>query len=365
MEVTKNPHTAVWLDEAMIETIESIKRVDEKGLLYKMNCVHDYYGKTIVHMLKQMGTIDAGCSAFSTYNVEGKMLTGRNYDYKHFDNKGELTGLNVVVRCAPEGKYRSIGVADAYWLDAQNRTFSMGALDDGLTDLSHTVLLPYICMDGINEKGLSVSILELYLKKGEAHVNQNEEGKEKVIHTVLMRYMLDECETVDEAITMAKRYNVIKTNNSDFHIFITDRVGKAVVLEWRYNTLYITETNAVTNFYVGFDDAEDVYRKGDLVENFVKLDNTAKTYHYGYGHGYHRFTGIISALERYIDYTEETYVTKMTDEEARDILRGAAQNPGTEATSMTQYSVLYNAMDLSAKVWVNQNYNMQYNFVIK
>ena len=116
---------------------------------------------------------------------------------------------------------------------------------------------------------------------------------------------------------------------------------------------------------MGYDDGGDCYKNGVLTENLVKLENTVREYHYGYGHGFHRFTGIISALERYIDFTQEHYVTKMTPTQALRILSVAAQDPGTEATSMTQYSAIYDAKNLSATIWLNQNYLTGYTIAIK
>ena len=179
-----------------------------------------------------------------------------------------------------------------------------GVLDDGATDTSLVVLLPYLCVDGINEKGVSVSILKLDVKEGETPVDQQEPGKVAIGHSVLARYILDNCATVEEAVALAKEYNIRNTGDMDFHLFVTDATGASVVLEWRYNQLTVTDTNAVTNYYVGYDDAEDRFKDGVCTEKATPLVNTVREYHYGYGHGYHRLTGIVSAVERYIDFTQ-------------------------------------------------------------
>ena len=118
----------------------------------------------------------------------------------------------------------------------------------------------------------------------------------------------------------------------------------------------VTKVDAVSNFYCGFDDAEDYYKNGVLMENVVRLENSVKEYKYGFGHGYHRLTGIVSALERYIDFSREDRAAKMTGEQAMRILSVAAQDPGTEATSMTQYSAVYDSKTLSATVCMHQDY---------
>lgn len=364
---TVNPHAAPWLSEEMSASIDTLKRVDEAGLFYEMSCDYDYYNNPVIlGLLEKFGIFDAGCSAFGTWNETGdSFLTARNYDYRHTAPDGSYTGLNVAVHCAPEGKYKSVGIADAYWLSLAGGAYYAGVLDDGTTDISMLALLPYLCVDGMNEKGVTGSILKLDIKEGETPVDQQEPGKISIGHAVLLRYILDSCATVEEAVALAREYNIRHTMGMDFHIFLTDAAGSCAVLEWRNNTLTVTDTNAVTNFYVGYDDGGDCYKNGVLTENLVKLENTVREYHYGYGHGFHRFTGIISALERYIDFTQEHYVTKMTQAQALRILSVAAQDPGTEATSMTQYSAIYDANSLSATIWLNQNYLTSYTIGIE
>ena len=80
---------------------------------------------------------------------EGKPIYGRNFDYKM-----DMTA--VLVRTAPRNGYRSIGMADAGWIG-----YGLGSLDDGKTDVSAAVGMPYLIMDGLNEKGLAVSVLKL------------------------------------------------------------------------------------------------------------------------------------------------------------------------------------------------------------
>lgn len=361
-----NPHEAEWLTDEMNASLETLERIDDDGYMYEMDFDYDYYNNPVLlEIMKEYGIYDAGCSAFVTWNETGdSVLTARNYDYKHTTPEGEITGLNVAIHCAPEGKYRSIGIADAYWLDYEKGTFCSGVLDDETTDISLLVLLPYVCMDGINEKGVSVSILKLNIKEGEEPVYQKEEGKTTIGHSVLMRYILDSCASVEEAIALAEQYNITGAFGMNFHIFVTDATGASAVLEWRYGKMFVTDVNVVSNFYSGFDDAEDYYKDGVLVENVVRLESTVKEYRYGYGHGYHRLTGIVSALERYIDFTEDEYMTKMTKTQAMHILSVAAQDPGTEATSMTQYSVVYDTKNCSAVVCMHQDYDSVYTITL-
>ena len=212
-----NPHAAAWLDEAMAASLDTLKRIDAAGIFYEMTCDYDYHGNPVFQtLLSKFGQYDAGCSAFTTWNETGDcFLTARNYDYRHKGPDGAYTGLNVAIHCAPEGKYKSVGIADACWLSLAGGAYYAGVLDDGRTDTSLAVLLPYLCVDGINEKGVTISILKLDIKDGETAVDQREPGKITISHSVLARYILDNCATVEEAVALAREYNIRNTGGMD------------------------------------------------------------------------------------------------------------------------------------------------------
>ncbi len=303
-----NPH-AYLADEKQIAAVESIQRVDDEGYLYHMECNYDYYD--IPDFFKKV--IDAGCSTFVTKNLEGEVLFCRNYDFSHYlhnDKSNPRTGINVIVEGNnPKAKYRSLGVADAYWLDFKNGTYGKGAADDEKTDLSPFIVTPYICMDGMNEKGLAVSILALCMKSdwieipydsyeekldknkdnffldktgevpdpywvkashGSIAVNEadkkawiskkdwtqtNKENQPYYLHPVAMRLVLDYCASVDEAIAYFDSINLrAAMPGADYHIMIADTGGKSVLLEWDNGVMKVNEINHATNHYVCKDD---------------------------------------------------------------------------------------------------------------
>ena len=90
-------------------------------------------------------------------------------------------------------------------------------------------------------------------------------------------------------------------------------------------------------------------------------------YHYGYGHGYHRFVTILGQLERYRDTAKEEYYTVMPESTALVILQSVAQNPYTNASgiSMTQYSAIYNNEKRTVKVWSFQDYSKYFLFDVE
>lgn len=303
-----NPHAMIH-DDQYIKSLQTVRRVDEKGYLYLMKCDYDYY-QLPPQLLK---VIDAGCSTFFTKNPDGDYLLCRNYDYSHFlnnDRHNPRTGINVIVESSnPKAKYRSIGVADVFWLDYQNGTYAQGCLDDGKTDLSTLLLSPYLCMDGMNEAGVGVSVMALsteaeweeipyesykeklkygfspyvmneagkvpekdyiYVSDGGIAVNETDhkawiahadmfrttmEGKETLLPPILMRMILDNCASVEEGVALADRFNITATGpGSGYHIMIVDQSGKSVLLEWVDNHMNVIDINHATNHYVSKDD---------------------------------------------------------------------------------------------------------------
>ena len=371
------------------KNLKSIKRLDKRGLLYHMDYTADYY-KLLPTMQKMIKT---GCSTFIHKNLEGEPIMGRNFDLRHYwkdpkTSKTIITGLAVVVNAAnKKAKYKSIGIADAVYMDPTHPTYYEGCLDDGKTDITRALALPFLCMDGINEKGLAVAVMHLSTenrwdeieykdykqltddekermlvlnKPGEVPdpnnartrtgalamntvdkkawkvyknfgCHQTRQGKESVVHTVLMRMMLDNCATVDEAIKLADSYNMISTPDADNHILVGDASGKSVMLEWINNELVITEVDHGTNFYSG------------------------KADHYGYG--FERDDVMTNA--------KNTHPNGMSEEFAMETMKKASQNFEEDRDyGYTQWSAVYNMIKGTVDVCVHMDYEQVYKFSI-
>ena len=343
-------------------TQRSVTKLDNDGYLYYMDYAKDYYGPEVIDALRKVGYIDSGCSNFFTHNTEGEPITCRNYDYPHrlSDPERSLTGLNVVLHCKPEGKYESIALADAIWCDEKNPLLRQNGPDEQDFDPDMLDIIPYECMDGINEKGLCVSVLRVDIKAGD------QPARLPVGSSMLLRYMLDDCATVDEAVAKTQTTILLPEDWQDCHFLVTDADGRSVVIESRNSKISVIDSDICTNFYLGSDDMEDYYRSGKLREKAVKMTGGSESpdYHYGYGHGYHRFATLLSQLERYRDTTREDYYTTMPEPTALVLLQSVAQNPFTNASgiSMTQYSAIYNNAKRTVEVWSFQDYSESFVF---
>ena len=369
-----NPH--VYLsDIRQIEAVESITRVDDNGYLYHMNVGYDYYD--LPEAFRQV--IDAGCSTFVTKNLDGEVLFCRNYDYSHFPNNDRSlprTGINVIIEGKnPKARYKSLGVSDAYWLDYKDGSYFKGMADDGKTDLSAFVLCPMICMDGMNEKGLALSILalavkanwkqidydtyeekmdknkpNLFLEKskeepdpyhlqavhGSVAVNHIDKkawiadkdlietrrpGRQTVLHPILMRMVLDQCGNIDEALALMDRFNVkAAMPGADYHIMIADLNNDPVLVEWLGDEMKVTRIDHATNHYVC---KEDLFFK-----NGCGRDEILKA-------GLFRTRG-----------------AGMSEEFARDVLKLAVQDPNNKVDrGKTQYTCIYNLNRRTMKIF--------------
>ena len=335
------------------------RREDDRGRLYYMEYTGNYDSPFVTFIFDKLKPVrDGGCSVFYTASTDGGYRTGRNYDLAHKDKSGNTTGLNLVIRSNPEGRYSSIGVSDIAMLSRIGLDYSEGALDKGkLTDVL-LALSPYICVDGINEKGLSASVLALDIKEGETAVFQAEEGKDPVIITELLRQILDNCASVDEAVELAKNRNLINTFGADYHLFVTDDSGKSAALEWRYNTLVVTYTDIITNFYVSSEDAEDCYRDGKLKEAYIPPTDNPGNYKFGYGHGYERFKKIMSVKAG----NAEKGTLTMSNSEIMELLESVSQEYTGALTSLTQYSAIYDNSNRCVDICVNPDYSTVYHY---
>ena len=114
-----------------------------------------------------------------------------------------------------------------------------------------SLVFPYVSVDGINEAGVGVSILQL--DHEEIH---QDTGKPDILMNVAIRAILDKCGSTDEALALLNSYDMHSMIDRSFHLFITDRSGKSVIVEWIDNEMIVTEGCAVTNHVLGVNDTE-------------------------------------------------------------------------------------------------------------
>lgn len=231
------------------KTLDSLTQLTDG--VYFMDCYTDYklddYLKANINDLEQFdiwltenlthsvptGDIpEMACSSFAVNSTSGDHLFGRNY---------ELTGgHSLILRTAPENSYASLSVVDLMHINlGSNGDYKL----DDEAGKSLLFAAPWATCDGINEKGLGVSILELNNK----HIVTDTEKDDLLLYS-MPRVLLDKCATVDEAVEFLKDHDMYSGRPNTYHLFLTDTTGSAVVVEWVDGQMQVVEDNAVTNF---------------------------------------------------------------------------------------------------------------------
>ncbi len=237
----------IWANE--VRTLMSIKEImpadteNKDGRVYEMTVFGDYYlddfieqggvksDAELIQFVTQKITkglfnlsieeSEIGCSSFTATTEEGARLFARNYD---------MTPTNVaIVHTNPGGnKYKSISSVDLTFLgiDYEKGMDSLGAKINALA-------AAYTPLDGMNEKGLAVGIYMSYQGPGKDSVSTHQmTEKPDITSTVMLRLMLDTAQNVEEAVAIAKAYDMHDSANSSFHYMVADSSGKSAILEW-------------------------------------------------------------------------------------------------------------------------------------
>lgn len=193
--------------------------------------VQKYYGARKNDI--KMKTGGRACTTFNAFNENGDHLLARNFDYKDCPA--------IVVWTSPKKGYKSIGITEP---NVMLYGWKMGEAENK----NRLLAAPYTCMDGINEKGLAIAVLELKTK-----ATKQETGRKPIITTVMIRAILDKCATVEEAVEMFNKFDMHDSLFCCYHYQITDANGKSVIIEYidnKMNVLYPEdELQYAFNFY--------------------------------------------------------------------------------------------------------------------
>lgn len=262
------------------------------------------------------------CSTFCAETPEKGYILGRNLD-------NQTTDL-AVIKTNPKDGYSSVSVVNLSFLG-----YNESHTPDKLLDRINTLATAYFPLDGVNEKGLAVGVLQL-----QAPVTAQDSDKPDVGTTLAIRAMLDKCATTDEAIEFLKSVDMYAAAKGCFHFQIADATGKSVVVSYVNNEMVITEKTgdfiAATNFYL--HDVPFEYEKQGL-DRYEILERTL---------------------------TEKKSI--LTAKEGMDLLE-AARITGTEPDEKgrvysTQWSAIYDLTDPSLTLCADMNYDEPFVYTV-
>ena len=256
------------------------------------------------------------CSSLGILSSDGGSLSGRNYDF--------VTDTSaLVVRCLPKHGYRSLGTMALDHVGVRSV--------EGVRERLATLVAPYLCLDGMNEKGVFIAIHQLDSEPTVQHTHNFD-----LFTTLAVRLVLDRAQTTQEAVDLLRRYDMHASSGRDYQFLINDASGDARVVEYDCESatrdLIDVPTRIVTNFYVPYIEKVRPYQRNGM-----------------YGHGrerYDRIQDLLSANEGNLD--------KGLMWEA---LQSTQQSLELDAeTSNTQWSVVYDNDDLTMDIVLRRHW---------
>jgi hypothetical protein len=148
-----------------------------------------------------------GCSAFFARSADGKPIVGKNLDWR----KDPI----LLLKTQRPSAYSSLTIVDLALCDI----FGLGSMEASL------ILSPYVPFDGMNEKGLVVSMLSVQ----EESRYPSAPSKVTVGDFNMIRILLDTCGSVGEAVSTFDTFNVVQTGPAPIHYLLADADGACIV----------------------------------------------------------------------------------------------------------------------------------------
>jgi len=162
-------------------------------------------------------TEDSGhhCSSVFLRSSDGTCYFARNQDY-HND-------AFLILRIHDHRGLASIALIDLEYLNLNRNDLDQTSLIQRIPLL----FAPYYAFDGINRHGVAVGIMSV---DDRPVVTGHDASKPDVINTTLMRIILDNAKSTEDALAIAKKYNVHFVAMPQ-HVLIGDASGQSGILE--------------------------------------------------------------------------------------------------------------------------------------
>ena len=285
----------------------------------------DFDGRAVSETIQKiLGAFESfGCTTFNATTPDGDAIFARNYDY--MDSPGMTVWTN------PEDGYASVSTVSLYFLG-----YGGEFLPDSLVTSLLTLFAPYIPVDGMNEKGLSIGVLEL-----ETPETFQRTEKKDITTTAIIRTVLDHAATVDEAVEIFNKYDMhdLLGVGCTYHYQVADANGDTAIIEYVNGETTVirpdkTGTLAAANFWLS-DEVDDPE-----------------------GAGHDRYETVMKTL------SAKNY--KVTEEEAMDILDAThIENEDLHGfICSTIWSVVYNNTDRTFDICAMYDFDNVYRFSV-
>lgn len=263
----------------------------------------------------ELDTQSFACSTLSAPAEGGGYLFGRNFDWNSCDA--------LIVGSRPDNGYGSISTVNVDFIRQGTSGLTGLALRD---DRILTLAALYAPLDGMNEKGLAVSVNMI---QDSAEIEQDE-GKPDLTTTTAVRLLLNQAADVDEALELLGAYDLHGSMGMMIHFALADAHGKSVVVEYINNEMVVTETPAVTNFYLAEGEKHGI----------------------GTSQSHERYEILMERLEELDSFTVS---------DVRDALSSVSKKNFGEFES-TEWSIVFDQENMTARYYHREDYTRHYTF---
>jgi len=288
---------------------------------------------------------NVGCASFTAQTPEGDKLFGRNYDFNE-------TSVCIVRTDGGNGRHATISSVDLQFLGL-NRFRDVESLMDRIICLA----APYAPLDGINDAGVSCGVYMSYQGNIRTVSTNQDTGRPDVTSTTLLRLILDYADNIEEAIEIARSYDLHDSGNSSYHYMVADSSGRSAILEWVNLTDRYDNDGAKRELVVIYNDEdEDVgpleaSAHHQCITNFIIAPGYYKGAPSKPKNGYDRYAKLYHELNAVDGIVQD-------EEEAMRILLGVGRRTwkNDDGNGCTVHSAVYNMTDKTV-LWVsNENY---------
>ncbi len=242
-------------------------------------------------------------------------MFGRNFDWNSCDA--------LIVHSVPQNGFASISTVNTGFINMAGMRLS------SLPDTTQAMIALYAPLDGMNEKGLAVSVNMI---QDSATISQNTE-KPDITTTTAIRLLLNKAADVDEALELLRQYDMHASMGLMTHLAVSDNSGKSVVVEYIDNEMKVVETPVVTNFYLAEGEKHGI----------------------GTAQSHERYDILMNALK-------ENPTMDMND--VRDALSSVSKKNFGEFES-TEWSIVFDQSTGEVHYYHRENYDKRYTFSIK
>ena len=214
-ELLENVHPELSVHD--IATLSSLEQIDDFPL-YSMAYEGDLALSSESAALQKYGEEPAwACSLFAAYGDPDEILYGRNFDWDF--------SPALLLFMDPPGGYASVSMVDIYYLGfGEDQAF--GIEDLSLEEQVGLLDAPYIPFDGMNETGLVVGMAAV--PSGNIW---EDPAKETIDSLMVIRKILDQAATIDEAVGIIQSYN-IDMGSTPIHYLISEKSGRSALIEF-------------------------------------------------------------------------------------------------------------------------------------